>query len=92
MPERQIIRETIESIDAAFDQAGKTLSIKYYGWEMLAPEATTGTPQDVIDSRMPWIDCDLVIGLLWKKFGSQDRSGQTPTEREVRRAYELFKE
>src|ERR1019366_3513228 len=45
-------------------------------------------PQGPIDEDMPVPECDIVVGILWKRFGTpiQEMGGETGTEHELRAA------
>lgn len=49
-------------------------------------------PQGLIDPILKITDCDLLIGIFWKRFGTQTSDGKTGTEHEFNLAYEAWKE
>lgn len=48
--------------------------------------------QHHLDEFLEIEDSDLFIGILWKKFGTPGRDGQTGTEHEFNKAYEAWNE
>src|SRR5271170_5238946 len=48
-------------------------------------------PQGLIDPILRIEDCDILIGIFWKRFGSPVSTGETGTQYELRRAYESWK-
>jgi formylglycine-generating enzyme required for sulfatase activity len=49
-------------------------------------------PQGPIDEDMPAPECDIVVGILWKRFGKAmpEMGGETGTEHELRAAIKAF--
>lgn len=47
-------------------------------------------PQGLIDRIMKVTDCDLLIGIFWKRFGTPTVDGKTGTEHEFNLAYESW--
>ena len=49
-------------------------------------------PQGLIDTVLKIEDCDIFIGIFWKKFGTPTKKdGMTGTEHEFKKAYEAWK-
>lgn len=48
-------------------------------------------PQGLIDGILRIEDCDVVIGIFWKRFGTPTKEGTTGTEHELRHAYEAWR-
>jgi tetratricopeptide (TPR) repeat protein len=48
-------------------------------------------PQGLIDTVLKIEDCDIFIGIFWKKFGTPTKDGMTGTEHEFKKAYEAWK-
>jgi tetratricopeptide (TPR) repeat protein len=48
-------------------------------------------PQGLIDKVLKIEDCDIFIGIFWKKFGTPTKDGMTGTEHEFKKAYESWK-
>jgi hypothetical protein len=49
-------------------------------------------PRGLIDRIMKISDCDLLIGIFWKRFGTPTANGKTGTEHEFSLAYESWKD
>ena len=47
-------------------------------------------PQGLIDKRLKIEDCDIFIGIFWKRFGTPTKKGQSGTEHEFRKAHESW--
>ena len=48
-------------------------------------------PQGLVDSILKIEDCDILIGIFWKRFGTPTSDGKTGTEHEFYNAYEAWK-
>ncbi len=55
-------------------------------WERLPPRASPEGVQAGIEDDLQIEDCDVVVALLWKKYGVPDDKGYSPTAREIRKA------
>ncbi|MCZ6672422.1 MAG: DUF4062 domain-containing protein [Verrucomicrobia bacterium] len=61
-------------------------------WETDAyPSFHLEGPQGLIDSILGIEDCDILIGIFWKRFGTPTKSAKSGTEHEFRRAYKVWK-
>lgn len=49
-------------------------------------------PQGLIDRRLRIEDCDMLVGIFWKRFGTPTKDSQSGTEHEFRRAYETWQQ
>lgn len=49
-------------------------------------------PQGLIDSILQIPDCDIFIGIFWKRFGTAVTDAQSGTEHEYKLAYEAWKQ
>jgi hypothetical protein len=49
-------------------------------------------PQGLIDPVLRIEDCDVLIGIFWKRFGTPTQDAQSGTEHEFRRAYEAWQQ
>jgi hypothetical protein len=47
-----------------------------------------GGPQAVIDPQIPVEDCDVVIGVFWRRFGTPTAFGNSGSSHEIERACE----
>jgi hypothetical protein len=49
-------------------------------------------PQGLIDGILRIEDCDVLIGIFWKRFGTPVKDARSGTEHEFRRAYEAWQQ
>jgi hypothetical protein len=49
-------------------------------------------PQGLIEKILRIEDCDILIGIFWKRFGTSVPTAQAGTEHEIRRAYEAWQQ
>jgi len=73
-------RNTAEERDVQF---------KVLGWNSdVRPRVHQQGPQGPIDEDLPVEQCDIVVGILWKRFGTPipEMGGETGTEHEIRAA------
>jgi hypothetical protein len=52
------------------------------------PGVSAGGPQAVIDSRINIQECDVVIGIFWRRYGTPTASGQSGSVHEIEKACE----
>ena len=73
--------------------ADRGVRIELIRWETDAyPGFDSGGPQGLIDSILHVEDCDLLIGIFWKRFGTPTADADSGTEHEFRLAYEAWKQ
>ena len=48
-------------------------------------------PQGLIDPILRLDECDVLLGVFWKRFGSPTSTGESGTEHEIARAFESWK-
>jgi hypothetical protein len=63
-------------------------------WEKYAyPGIHSEGPQGLIDLLLDIENCDILIGIFWKRLGTPiKKDGKTGTEHEIMKAYELWKQ
>ncbi|MGE0684156.1 MAG: SUMF1/EgtB/PvdO family nonheme iron enzyme [Candidatus Binatia bacterium] len=69
---------------------GKELvvQIELFLWETDAhPGFHPEGPQGLIDGLLPFHDCDVLIGIFWKRFGTPTHDAKSGTEHEFLQAY-----
>jgi diguanylate cyclase (GGDEF)-like protein len=49
-------------------------------------------PQGLIDGTLHIEDCDVLIGIFWKRFGTPTKDARSGTEHEIQRAYSAWKQ
>ena len=73
--------------------ADRRLRLDLSRWETDAhPGFHPEGPQGLIDPILNITDCDLLIGIFWKRFGTATTDGKTGTEHEFSLAYEAWME
>jgi hypothetical protein len=84
-----------DSIPAIVDELNKGIAdergvrLEVYRWETDAyPGFHSEGPQGQIDSCLRIEDCDLLIAIFWKRFGTPALDAQSGTEHEIRLALE----
>jgi len=90
--ERDLLPDIIEELNRGI--AGERgLRLELSRWETDAyPGFHPGGPQGLIDPILKITECDLLIGIFWKRFGTPTPDGKTGTEHEFWTAYETWKE
>lgn len=89
--ERDLAVDVIADINRSI-AADRAVRLEPVAWETDAyPGFDTSGPQGLIDAVLCSEDCDLLIGIFWKRFGTPTAQGQSGTEHEFRRAYERWK-
>jgi len=48
-------------------------------------------PQGQIDSALKIDDCDIIVGIFWKRLGTLTKDGKTGTQHEIMKAYDAWK-
>lgn len=91
--ERKALDRVIERVNRNTAE-GLGLVLKAVRWETDSyPGFHVEGPQGLIDSILNIEDCDILIGILWKRFGTPTvRDGKTGTEHEFYKAYEAWKQ
>ena len=91
----QAERDAIEVVAAELNRTiadDRGLLFEISRWETDAyPGFHLQGPQALIDSVLRIEDCDLLIGIFWKRFGTPVLDAQSGTEHEFRTAYEAWK-
>lgn len=59
-------------------------------WEDFYPGFDPSGPQGQIDSQLNLSDCDIVVGIFWKRLGTLTAFGQTGAEHEIQVAYDSW--
>ncbi|MFL6275982.1 MAG: COR domain-containing protein [Blastocatellia bacterium] len=91
-PERDVLPSVIEEINRGV-AADHGLYLVLARWETdTYPGFHLEGPQGLIDPILRITDCDLLIGIFWKRFGTPTADGKTGTEHEFNLAYEAWQE
>jgi small GTP-binding protein len=88
-PERDVIPSVIDEVRGI--AADRGLYLELARWETdTYPGFHPEGPQGLIDPTLKITDCDLLIGVFWKRFGTPTTDGKTGTEHEFNLAYEAW--
>src|SRR5947207_183509 len=85
-------REHVARVAAALNRNmahERDVQFRVAGWKTDArPRVHDGGPQGPIDEDLPIEQCDIVVGILWRRFGTPipSKGGETGTEHEIRAA------
>lgn len=90
----QTERDAVETVAAELnDTIGDLLHVelKVHRWETDAfPDFDPNGAQSVIDKVLKIEDCDILVGIFWKRFGTPTSTGETGTQHEIRTAYNAW--
>jgi tetratricopeptide (TPR) repeat protein len=90
--EREAVVRAAEEVNRNVAE-NRGMHLRVYRWETDArPGLHAKGPQGIIDPILRIEDCDLLIGIFWKRFGTPTLDGRTGTEHEFNIAYEAWKE
>jgi len=90
-PEREIIPRVVEEVNRNIARP-RGLRLEVYRWETDSyPGVHPEGPQGLIDPILKIEDCDILIGIFWRRFGTPVSNAKSGTEHEFRIAYEAWK-
>jgi GTPase SAR1 family protein len=90
--ERDMLPSVIDEVNSHV-AADRGLHLELSRWETdTHPGFHVDGPQGLIDPILNITDCDLLIGIFWKRFGTATTDGKTGAEHEFNLAYESWKE
>jgi hypothetical protein len=91
----QAERDAVEAVANELNRdiaADRKMVLRVIRWETDAsPGFHPRGPQAMIDSVLRIDDCDLLIGIFWKRFGTPVMRAGSGTEHEIRQAYKNWK-
>ncbi|HEX5731603.1 MAG TPA: COR domain-containing protein [Blastocatellia bacterium] len=88
--ERDVLPSVIDEVNRIV-AADRGLHLELSRWETdTHPGFHLEGPQGLIDPILKITDCDLLIGIFWKRFGTPTADGKTGTEHEFSLAYEAW--
>jgi hypothetical protein len=88
--ERNRLAAVIEELNSEFETSGYVLRL--YRWETdTYPGFHVLGPQGMVDQVLNIEDCDMLIGIFWKRFGTPVSDAGSGTEHEFKIAYERWK-
>lgn len=80
-------RRTLDDvIRAAHHLTRGDLTIQLHRWEDVSPGFDPKGVQARIEGHLQIDQCDVIIGVFWKRFGALDANGQSNTQREIEAA------
>jgi hypothetical protein len=89
-PERNALLTVVEELNRGI-AGDRGLRLELAHWETDAyPGFHPEGPQGLIDTSLRIEDCDILIGIFWKRFGTPVQGANSGTEHEFRRAYEAW--
>jgi hypothetical protein len=74
---REIAFEAVEEVNRILADTNQSAQLKVFGWEKVYPDI--GNPQNVILQQIPIDQCDIFVGILWRRFGSKP-GGNRPSD------------
>jgi hypothetical protein len=90
-PERKAMEEIVADLNRIiipqFDLELRLLRWETDTWPAFHPEG----PQGQVDEALQIDDCDIMVGIFWKKFGTPVKGSPSGTEHELTRAYAAWK-
>jgi internalin A len=90
--ERDAMPAVIDEVNRVV-AADRGLRLELSRWETdTHPGFHIDGPQGLIDPILNITDCDLLIGIFWKRFGTPTADGKTGTEHEFSLAHEAWQE
>ncbi|HXH09562.1 MAG TPA: hypothetical protein VNP04_07355 [Alphaproteobacteria bacterium] len=91
-PERDTLEEAVAELNRGV-AADRSLRLEVARWETDAfPGFHIEGPQGLIDSILCIEDCDVLIGIFWKRFGTPVADAQSGTAHEILKAYKAWKD
>ncbi|MFZ1009438.1 MAG: tetratricopeptide repeat protein [Candidatus Sulfotelmatobacter sp.] len=89
-PERDIVSKVVEEVNRTIGRE-RRLTLEVHRWETDShPGFHPQGPQGLIDPILKIEDCDLLIGIFWRRFGTPVSDAKSGTEHEFRIAYQAW--
>jgi tetratricopeptide (TPR) repeat protein len=90
-PERDIVPKVVDEVNRTIARE-RSLTLEVHRWETDShPGFHPEGPQGLIDPILKIEDCDLLIGIFWRRFGTPVSDAKSGTEHEFRIAYKAWK-
>jgi tetratricopeptide (TPR) repeat protein len=90
-PERESIPRVVEEVNRNIAHP-RGLHLEVHRWETDSyPGFHLEGPQGLIDPILKIEDCDILMGIFWRRFGTPVTDAKSGTEHEFRLAYEAWK-
>jgi hypothetical protein len=85
--ERNFLSHAVDTVNSALHAANKPRRLQLRKWETdVPPGLHREGGQGQIESKLHFADCDILIGILWKRFGTPVLGNLSGTEREILQA------
>lgn len=92
LAEREALQAVLEELNGGI-AADRNLVLQLRRWETDAyPGFYPWGPQGLIDQILKIEDCDLLIGIFWKLFGTPTKDARSGTEHEILCAYAAWQQ
>ncbi len=89
--ERDLVSKVVEEVNRNV-ASDKGLRLEVYRWEAdTYPGFHAEGPQGLIDPILKIEDCDILVGIFWKRFGKPVKDAMSGTQHEFNTAYEAWK-
>jgi HEAT repeat protein len=90
--ERDTLPAVIDELNRGI-AAERSLLLELHRWETDAyPGFHSKGPQGLIDPILKVKDCDILIGIFWKRFGTPTKEARSGTEHEILDAYKAWQQ
>ncbi len=89
--EREAVARVFDEINRGIGR-DKNIVFEVWRWETDAwPQFHPEGPQGAIDRQLRIDDCDLLVGIFWKRFGTPTGDAASGTEHEIRLAHAAWR-
>jgi hypothetical protein len=88
--EREVILRVVEEVNRDIARR-RGLHLDVYRWETDSPGFHPQGPQGLIDPILKIEDCDILIGIFWRRFGAPAKGVKSGTDHAFRLAYNAWK-
>lgn len=89
--ERESLTRVVHTVNLALEKVGKPIRLQLRRWETdVPPGLNKEGGQGQIESALHFGECDILIGIFWKRFGTPVLGSLSGTEREIRLACEAW--
>ncbi len=90
--ERRIMQDVVDELNQGI-AADRDLHLELNRWETDAyPGFHSEGPQGIADQILKIEDCDILLGIFWKRFGTPTGNALSGTEHEIRTAIKCWKQ
>jgi formylglycine-generating enzyme required for sulfatase activity len=90
-PERRAMEKVVDDLNHGVAK-DRNIQVEVTQWEKDAhPGFHADGPQGLIDPALNIPDCEIVLGIFWKRFGTPTKDARSGTEHEIRAALTSWK-